>query len=270
VNDNRLVLKESSNDMRSYLRSALKNKFGDNYDRYIYVLDFDPAKGMVQFEVSDYTSGNYKDAEFQVSYTMSSDVDVVIGDEDPVEVVRKSTYVPVSINSDNSSGITLSAITKTVKDTIKDMFSSTGSGDLKEFVKQSNGSFFIEKFNNEEMVAYEPMYAAPGVGDSDAQAMSEETIKAMVDSANKGIADGTLKPNLFHKVNTDCFSFVKAFVNPWPNCTVGEQEVVKGQPVIVTKYNNEAAWELRKAGTIKGPSIGGMYTNLNPVEEVAE
>lgn len=127
----------------------------------------------------------------------------------------------------------------------------------------------VNKYVEEKMIAYEPMYCPPNVADCVQDAMTEEEITKMVDNANKKIGDGTLKPYLFHKTPTEAFSFVKAFVNPW-NCTVGDHKIYEGQPVIVVKYHNKSAWELRKAGVIKGPSIGGVAGSIEMVGDLGE
>ena len=263
------VEKTSTKDLRSYLRVALKGKY-ETSNNYVYILDFDESKGLVQFEINNYSYDSYMESTYQTSFTISNEVDIFLGGDEPVEVVRKSVYTPVSSSADNASGVTLSSVAKTVKDTIKDTFKDLFSKQdpiLKAFKQDAEGCYRVEKFNDEEMIAYEPMYSPPNVGDSDAQAMTEDTIKSMVDSANEGIEDGTLKSVLFHKVETDSFSFIKAFVNPWPSCLVGDQDVVKGQPVIVVKYHNKAAWDLRKAGVLKGPSIGCQCTGVVKVTE---
>jgi len=140
---------------------------------------------------------------------------------------------------------------KTLMKSIRDLF--------EEFLspKQKDEVHYIEKFQEEEMIAYEPLYCPPDVPDGEGEGMTESEIKKMVSNIKKKIEDGIMQANLFHKIPTKAFEWVDVFVNPWPTCKVGDQDVVKGQPVAVCKYHNKNAWELRKQGIIKGPSIEG-------------
>lgn len=175
--------------------------------------------------------------------------------------------------SDSQVKTFISVFNKLVKDGEKeDSAYAKAIASAKRIKNKSKGSedqvydMIVNKYIEEKMIAYEPMYCPPNVADCVQDAMTDEEIVKMVDNANKKIADGTLKPYLFHKTQTDAFSFVKAFVNPW-DCVVGDQEIYEGQPVIVVKYKNKRAWELRKQGIIKGPSIGGIAGSIEEVDE---
>ena len=261
------ISKATYDDIRGYLSSALRKKFEDN-DSYVYAIDFDES--FVYFELSDYGGGSYSAKTYKLSYSVDG-VNVTLGDEEPSHVVRESTYTAVT---DTDESGTEKAISKTIVEAIKDGFKSLmQSSDtdtytsLKSFNKDASGAYRIDKFNSELQLAYDPLYCYPNVADSDGEAMSEETIVKMVESLNKGIKAGTVKPNLFHKVNTDSFEFVEAFVNKWPTCFIDSVQVAKGQPVLVTHYKNKAAWELRKAGVLMGPSIGAVAGKVTEVIE---
>lgn len=119
----------------------------------------------------------------------------------------------------------------------------------------------IKQYNDEEMIEYAPLYNPPDSPDLVGDAMSQDTIDSMVTQLNKAIEDGVQLENLGHAAPiSKAWKYQEVFTSPWPSCMVGETEVVKGQPVLVTKYFNERAWELRKEGVIKGPSIGGQGT----------
>lgn len=263
------ISKATYDDIRGYLGSALREKFEDN-DSYVYAIDFDES--FVYFELSDYNGGSYSSKTYKLSYTVDG-VNVSLGDEEPSHVVRESTYTAVT-DTEATEESTEKAISKTIVEAIKDGFKSIMQlsdtntyASLKSFNKDASGAYRINKFNSELQIAYDCLYCSPSVADSDGEAMSEDTIIKMVESLNKGIKAGTVKPNLFHKVNTDSFEFVEAFVNPWPSCFIDNTMVMKGQPVLVTHYKNKAAWELRKAGVLMGPSIGAVAGKVTEVIE---
>lgn len=126
--------------------------------------------------------------------------------------------------------------------------------------KQENTTQIVKQFNEDEMVAIEPLYISigdvDGVGDTYASA---EVCYEMVESFNKAIADGKMKGNYFHKVMTDDFTAVKAWVNEH-DCMIGDTEVKEGMPLVKVKYNNAKAWELRKSNDFMGHSIGAIAT----------
>jgi hypothetical protein len=127
-----------------------------------------------------------------------------------------------------------------------------------EFDMKPEDVMVIKQFEDEEMVEYAPLYKAANQPDLVGDAMSQHTIDNMVSQLNKAIEDGVQLENLGHRVPIkNAWKYQEVFTSPWPSCMVGDTEVTKGQPVLVIKYNNERAWELRKQGVIKGPSIGG-------------
>lgn len=128
------------------------------------------------------------------------------------------------------------------------------------FGKNSEELPIIKQFQEDQMIAIEPLYIAigdvDGVGDTYA---SPEVCYEMVKSFNQAIADGKMKGNYFHKVMTDDFSPVKAWINE-VDCMIGETEVKEGMPLVKVQYNSEKAWELRKSGDFMGVSIGARAT----------
>jgi hypothetical protein len=148
----------------------------------------------------------------------------------------------------------------------KKYFGKKEEDPLKDIIKQKDNHYYIEKFNNEEMISYEPLYTPPEVPDAEYEGMTEKESLKTVKNIKEKIENGTMKSNLFHKVPTKAFKWIDCFSNPWPSCIVGDQEVLKSQPVGVLKWNNEKAWELRKQNIIKGPSIEGKAGNKRKVE----
>lgn len=272
------INKATMEDKKDYLRRALRNKF--KQFEYLWCRDYDDE--FVYFATDIYKDNQYKEGTFKVNYSFDdSGVNVTLGD-DITEVVMESSYSDVSPDADNSIGVDV--LSKTIKDTIVNTFKSIFSLENSvikdklddcnltdyvlsdEHISKDKGCVKVNKFIEEEMIAYEPLYCPPDTADYDGDGMTKEEIKKMVVNVNKSISDGTLQPNLFHKVPTKSFEFIKAFVNPWP-CTVGDQEVAEGQPVLVVKYKNEKAWELRKKGVIRGPSIGARAMNVEFVDD---
>lgn len=125
----------------------------------------------------------------------------------------------------------------------------------------------------EEMISYEVVYE-PNVKDAHNQWMSEDTIRKGCENFNKNLADGIVKPNLFHMKDTDKFQIVKTWINEELDVTVQgtDEPIKKGSWVAMIKYTDKDLWELRKANIVQGVSIGclgsvdeetGEITNLS-------
>ena len=125
---------------------------------------------------------------------------------------------------------------------------------------ESEGIPLIKQFQEDEMIAIEPLYIAigdvDGVGDTYA---SPDVCHEMVKSFNKAIDDGKMKGNYFHKVDTDDFTILKAWVTE-TDCIIGDTEVKEGMSLVKVQFVNEQAWELRKSNELKGVSIGAKAT----------
>lgn len=136
----------------------------------------------------------------------------------------------------------------------------------KNFGGTNNEKAVIKQFQDEEMIAIEKLYIHPedvdGVGDT----ISLEDTIGMVNSLNKAIESGTLQSGLFHGHKTEAFSVMKAWVAE-VDCTIGETEIREGQPLIKVQFHNDKAWELRKAGTLTGISIGARATEIEELED---
>lgn len=113
----------------------------------------------------------------------------------------------------------------------------------------------IKKFNEEQMIAIEPLYCKPMECDSHNQGMTEEEIRKMVDNINANIHK--ISGNIGHVFNTSGFYFVKAWVNEC-ECMIGDEFVSVGQPIIKVQFTDETLWSMRKTGQLQGLSIGAL------------
>lgn len=113
----------------------------------------------------------------------------------------------------------------------------------------------IIKFNEEQMIAIEPLYCKPMESDLHEEGMTEEEIRKMVDNINKNI--DKISGNIGHAINTDGFYFIKAWVNEC-DCIIGDEIVPEGIPIIKVQFVDDKLWELRKSGKLNGLSIGAL------------
>lgn len=240
------VNKELESNVRNLLREVTQGQSG-------WLRDYDPDLGIAIYEIDDYSDGKYTTAYFQYSYTISDNK--VTMSEERKEVVFKTIVEDVAVTSEES---TLDKILKAIGD--------LAGGSKKEVAPVETN--VLKQFNEEERIAYEPLYSAPDVADGAGDGMTEGEIVKMVDNLNGHIKSGKRLENLGHKVpiTKGQWEYTEAFCSPWPECQVGDQTIMKGHPVLVVKYHNERAWELRKEGKIKGPSIGAKGKRV----EVAE
>lgn len=131
-----------------------------------------------------------------------------------------------------------------------DFFDKNFGGTKKETPLQT-----IKKFNDEEMVAIEPLYALPMEADSHEEGMTLDEIRKMVENINHNIE--TITGNIGHVVDTNGFYFEKAWVNEC-ECMIGDEIVPEGQPIIKVKFEDKELWEMRKSGQLQGLSIGAV------------
>lgn len=240
------IKKATESDKRELLQKAVREVYSDSW-----LIDYDD--GFVYFDESSYDEG-YKSETYQAPYTMENLV-VTLGDKMRVERETVYTQVPeMSNESDESNeidkGLTDKVLSDKVIAVIHDLFGKKG-GDPERV-----GVPIVKQFDNEEMIAIEPMYCQPGVADGHGEGMDLDTIYKMVESANEAIGRGTLSGGLFHKENREDIEILKCWVNECP-CVIGETEVPEGQPIVKVKFHNTELWGLRKAGKLKGLSIGG-------------
>lgn len=229
--------KSVESDKRQILQSAVSSTFKYQGDEYIYAYLIDYDAEYVYFETY-YESRYYC---WKAPYTFNNMV-ATIGDV-VSEVVRTTEYVEVQYSEDETE--------KSIEKKLFKWLDKYFGGSSKE-----NKLPVVKSLFEEQMIAIEPLYIAPGEVDGHQETIDEEGVQQLVKSVNDAIESGTLKANYFHSVWTDHFTFLKAWVNPY-DCLIGETEVKKGLPIIEVQYLNKAAWEARKSGKLLGLSIEG-------------
>jgi hypothetical protein len=242
--DAEIINKATMSDKRSILSQNLKLSFKtvDNFD-WLYLEDFDETS--VYFEVYDYDTSAY--ITYKVDYTFNGTM-ATFG-ETVSEVVKTTTYEDVVAMTTD--------VDKSFSDKVLDVLQ-------KSFGKTKGSSPLIKQFEDEQMIAIEPLYIAAGDVDGQGDTYTLDETHSMVESFNKANEEGILQSSLFHKHKTESFSVVKAWVNPYP-CQIGETLIKAGQPLAEIQFHSEEAWELRKEGTLMGLSIGARATEVEEV-----
>jgi len=265
-----VVQKATFEDMKGLLRGAIREKFIFENGSF-WNVDFDPSK--VYFDVEYYEYKDGKERWYSQTYSVPYSIDgvtVSLGNN-PKRVEKETKYTELKDKNpifEEDGDINKEKDSSWVEDIIERVFKKFKKEDpIKDITKVQNGDFYIEKFNEEKMISYEPLYTSPDVADAVGEGMTEEESLKMVKQMKEKIEKGVLEFNLFHKVKSESAEWVDCFSNPWPSCFVGEQEVLKSQPVGVLQWKNKEAWELRKQGIIKGPSIEGKAGNRRVVGE---
>lgn len=125
--------------------------------------------------------------------------------------------------------------------------------------------------SSDQMISYEVVYE-PDIKDAHDQWMSQDTIIKACDNFNKNLAEGNVKPNLFHLSNTELFSIEKTWVQPELDVLVEQTgEIIKaGTWVAKLQYHDEDLWNLKKAGIIQGVSIGARGIINEETGEITE
>ncbi|UUW39736.1 putative serine protease domain-containing protein [Vibrio phage VPMCC14] len=153
--------------------------------------------------------------------------------------------------------IALSRVNKSAKET-HTMTNSFVEGLASLINKHFGGNHNLQqivKFNEEQMIAIEPLYCKPMEADLHEEGMTEEEIRKMVSNINANL--DKISGNIGHALNTEGFHFIKAWVNEC-DCIIGDEIVPEGQPIIKVQFVDEKLWELRKSGKLQGLSIGAL------------
>lgn len=254
------IEKETYNDRKRLLQHAINEKF---FFENGTLCDLDVDTDFVYFQINYWEhkgegKTRYYDITYKLPYTIK-DVTVFLGTE-LVKVEKITQYKEVEdkapqVYEDGNVNRSMEWVENIVEKVLK-RFKREESQDS-NVAKEKDGCYYIEKFKEEEMKSWEPIYCPPNTSDADGEGMTEEEITKMVKNIKDKIDSGTMEFNLFHKVRSNVAEWVDCFSNPWPECYVGDHKVEKGQPVGVLQWKNKAAWEMRKAGRILGPSVEG-------------
>lgn len=228
---NSLLEKNTEGDKRCILSRAVCDKFSEKDSQgypisWAYLEDYD----------DEFVYWRKSKELFKSAYSFNG-ASATISDE-KIKVVLMSQYEEVTEEKEAS-----------LLDKISNLLAKHFSPTKKEQV-------IIKQFDEEEMIAIEPLYVAIGDVDGIGDTYADPSVcYDMVKSFNEAIAEGKLSANYFHKINTDDFTILKAWVNE-VDSVIGDSEVKEGMPLVKIKFNNEKAWELRKSGRLKGVSIG--------------
>lgn len=251
-------IEKTYRDMESRLYQAVskqinRKKNDDCCYSYVWLRDWDDDFVYVSDDGEDY----------RYSYTKADDEMITIDLESGVEgeLITNTSFSPKRSSED---------MEKQIESSVLKFFKKHFGGSTQESepVEKSEEVMVIKQFDEEEMIAYEPLYTPPNTPDGHGEAMTADEIVNIVKDINELIAEGAPLENLSHGAPIkNAWKYQEAFVSPWPECLVGDTVVKKGQPVLVVKYNNERAWELRKEGRIKGPSIGGTGVRVEVDDE---
>lgn len=243
------LLKMLSDSKRKLLDKAVK----ENINKDAYVLEYDEEEGILYIEIWD---GCYHNS-YEVSY---------LANEDYSEIEVDSTLVAVEVE-----------YSKTYTEKSSDSIADKVLGKLlKHFgrTKKETPLSVITKFDNDEMIEVSQLYCAPNVTDTDNDFMDLEQITKMVSSLNEAIQTNIIKANYDHEkdedgvfTSTEDFTFIKAWVAEC-DCTIGDDFVAEGTPLLKTQYNNPDVWNERKSGEYTGWSIGACYASTEEVELV--
>jgi hypothetical protein len=239
------VEKATANDIRSILSRAVNGEY-DEGGEFAYYIDHDDI--YVYFEFWERGEG-YR--TFREGFSFDGTSAELTGS--PVEVVRTSSYevVESSISEEDE-------LEKSLLGFIKKHFSGSS--------KNTNPNLpVVKQFEDEEMIAIEPLYILPDTIDGQGDTISLEDTYAMVKSFNEANEAGVLQSSLFHKHKTQAFEVVKAWVNPC-ECMIGETLIPEGQPLAKIQFINKKAWELRKEGVLMGLSIGARAEEFEEIE----
>ena len=227
-----------SRDKERLIQDAVAKLFNNN--RYVYVMALDEDKSEAYYELWNAEENGY--IVYSVTYSIDESGSVATITSEPVKVVAQTQYVEV-------------------KD-VENIFTRM----LNKFIGKSNkpATQIFKQFNDEEMIAIEPLYIEPDGVDGHGWTASKEVLKSMTESCNKAIQEGRLKAKYNHQTETTDFTFIKAFVNE-VDCQIGEHFVPEGQPIIKIQFTNAEAWQKRKNGELCGVSIGakGAWEEIN-------
>lgn len=82
-----------ADDVRSWLRDALRDRFDTGDDRWVWVRDYDADTGLVVFDLEG--DGVDEPGTYQLAYTLTDD-QVELADDEPTKVRVTTSYEPVT------------------------------------------------------------------------------------------------------------------------------------------------------------------------------
>lgn len=237
------ILKATSDDIRTYLYDAVKESFVFD-EGNVWGVDYDEK--YLYFTVH-YYGKQYYEVTYRLEYELDG-VNVSLSD-DLTEVKKETVYTEVKKDVEKSF---IQNIDQKISEGIQKAFNLIAG---KKDNKDLQDIPIIKQFEEEEQIAIEVMYSFPNEPDAHGEYMTSSTIEKMVISANKMLEEGKLSCGLFHQENRDDIEILKVWQNPC-DCMIGETFVPEGSALMKTKFHNDDLWAMRKAGELKGVSIG--------------
>ena len=129
----------------------------------------------------------------------------------------------------------------------------------------------IKAVNDELRESIEVIYA-PYELDAQEHWMRPETVRKACENFNVNLEKGVVIPNLFHSkdedgvyISTEAFTIEKSWINEVES-VIGNQTVPEGTWICKLKWNDQGAWDKRKAGVYKGVSLGANGIIKKPTE----
>lgn len=159
------------------------------------------------------------------------------------------------------------------KEEMEDLYTVTTHAS-KEYESYDNNSMqIVKQFDEEEMIAIEPLYINAGESDAHSDGITDMELDKMIDNFNKNIKN--IKGNIHHTKMTEGFHPIKAYRMPLkvyigdPKKPSEMKMIPKGQPVVEVKFANtelgKELWNKRKSGVLRGVSIGATGKRvMNP------
>ena len=121
-------------------------------------------------------------------------------------------------------------------------------------------SQLVKKFDSERMEILEPAYIAGDEVDGHGDAYEDpvEGPKQLVEAIKAGIESKTLQYSIGHIHKTKTFEITEAWVND-EELTLDDGTVIPAnQPLVITKFHNEKAYNDRVEGKLTGLSMGAL------------
>lgn len=230
------ITKNTSGDKINAIRNEITYLFEINGVKgYAYYEDHDD--NYIYFEMWSEQDWNY--TYWKISYSYDG-VKVTITEDEATQGIMQKQWkdFPKQEEIDKSQFVTLSILEKL-------------------FHKNFSNKKIIKQFDDEQMIAVEPLYTPAGVEDLHGEMIELPEMEKAIASFNKAVEDGTLQPSLFHTHKTDGFKINKAWIT-YEECIMGDSIVPKHQPLVEIQFLNKSLWDKRKSGELQGLSIGAQ------------
>lgn len=133
-------------------------------------------------------------------------------------------------------------------------------GGSKREVEYKTPSQLVKKFDAERMEILEPAYIAGDEVDGHGDAYEDpvEGPKQLVAAIKAGIENNSLQYSIGHLHKTKTFEITEAWVNEEEITLDNGVTIPANQPLVITKFHNEKAYNDRVEGKLSGLSMGAL------------